>query len=202
MVLAAPPAADAEGRTPHPPLWSGRRKKCDGRVLDGVGLWRLLTCPKLHRRRRRGTGEIRWGVQATRKTRGQRDGEGAIPTSDPQPANARPRPALATCDAMCARDPCLRPDLQTAPATRARDVRVRDSRAQSARDPSATIVRRGMVASTERRGRKKTYDLQDPGVRMPIVAPKVYSVLRGTAPRECNGHALLNGAALQTPLEG
>ena len=114
----------------------------------------------------------------------------------------RPGPALATCDAMCARDPCLRPDLQTAPATRARDVRVRDSRAQSARDPSATIVRRGMVASTERRGRKKTYDLQDPGVRMPIVAPKVYSVLRGTAPRECNGHALLNGAALQTPLEG
>ena len=128
---------DGLGRTPRSrcggpnsassPLVRASQKKCDGRVLDGVGLWRLLTCPKLHRRRRRGTGEIRWGVQATRKTRGQRDGEGAIPTSDPQPANARPRPALATCDAMCARDPCLRPDLHPAPAT------VRDSRADRPR---------------------------------------------------------------------
>ena len=44
--------------------------------------------------------------------------------SDQRPTThlLRPQPALATCDAMRARDPSLRPDLQPAPATIVKNV--------------------------------------------------------------------------------
>ena len=74
------------------------------------------------------------------------------------------------------------------------------------RRPSCALLPRKLCASRRRNSwqfltQEKTHDLRGPCVRMPIAAPKVYSDLRGAAPRECSANAMLDERGNADPLE-